>query len=351
MDPFQQFLSPFRGSGRVEDYFVEAPDLSYLASEGVGYDPSLDAPALVAQGVPPAVAQQVQGVRARILQSASQRKAMEDERGALKELSSIDPSRESFAKDLLGILQKYPNAHRSPNFTSQLKMVGDFARLMPQKAEDKLFDPDTIKDPDLYQVAITEKWDTLPEKQGMRRLYDAQARKEKRLKLITDGGLSPEEVDELEKSTGLSEERIVHALSQAKALKPEKNLTHEQSRFLAQTQSKANKARQIALSDEAKLEYLRAKYSPDDATRTEFSKEQWDEAYEAGNAPNLHDKELEDYRRSLGLTPSQLAGSADAPSQSTEAEAPTITSQEQYNALPVGTPYLTPDGRKAIKKK
>jgi hypothetical protein len=327
---------PFQGSGHIQDYFGPGPDLGYITQgrpefipEDGGYDPDLDVPSLLQQGVPFEAAMQLQGLRARLHAQGSQERMRTDTQGALGELSKIDPSRETFAKDLLGIFRKYPTAYKSKDFADQVEMIGGFAKMMPPKKEEKLFDLTTLKDPELIDVALAEGWDKLPEQQGAIRAFTAQTKKEQKMNLVK-AGYTPEQVAEMEKSGTLTDIGVLHAMNQIKQ-KPERTIQPEAARFLSEQLIKSKEQRAMLSSPQGKLSYLQQKYANGDAAKTTFSKAQWDEAYRAAQGPNEYDEAAQLYMQMLGQTPTGV-------SQSTEGSAPVWPNRklsEESESLPI----------------
>lgn len=364
--PFQLLgRTPFAGTGRVADYFGPPVDLSYLTAgrpdfipDDGNYNSDLDVPSLLNQGVPFEQAQQLQGLRARLHEQAARERARVDAQGAITELSQIDPSRETFAKDLLGIFRKYPNARRSKDFVDQVEMIGQFSRMMPQKQEVKMFDLSEIKDPEVRAVAIQEKWDTLPENQGQIRAYDALHRKAQKLDLVK-AGYSPEQIAEMEKTGGLTDVGVLHAMNQIKAAqqqKPERTLQPEAARYISEQMLKSREEKDRLATPQGKLTYLQQKYANGDTNKSSFTKAQWDEAYQAAQQPNQYDQAIQLYMQMLGQTPTGVSSQSTEPvwpnrKLSDELEPlPLIGTEEELKKLPSGTRFRTPEGRTGTKK-
>lgn len=343
----------FSGTGRVGDYFPSAPDLSYLRDfqrpnyvpEDAGYDPSLNFENLIAEGYSEQDAAEIQDIRAGLHAQRQRDSILRDSRMAGDELSKIDPSRESLAKDILGIFNKYPNAEKDPSFLQKVDRIGALSRMMPQKVEEKIFDPDSIEDPDLYKQAIDEGWDKLPEKQGKRRLFDAATRKERRLKLI-GMGMTRDEIDALEKKGGFSEEVLAEIQAKAKA-RPERTLQPEAAKHLAELYANAEEERARLLSDEGKLEYLRRKYSPNNPEKKDFSADQWNEAHAFAQQPNRYERQAMIYQQALGMIPSQASEFSPAATTNEPSVEPVQSTESLTVTAPNGKRYSFPTKEKA----
>lgn len=369
-DPYTQFFGgsrPFTGTGRVSDYFGPPPDMDFLnpgadfLPPDANYDPDLDADAMLSRGVPLEAVRQLQGIRMATHDREARRRLISDAQGAMQELNKIDPSRETFAKDLLSIFQKYPNADKSPEFSRKLNLVGQFARMMPVKEEEKIkkFKLDAIQDPEIRAQAIAEKWDQMDESSGKIRAYDAEHRKKQKLELV-QAGYSPDQIMEMEKTGGLTDLGVLHAMNQLKAknqLKPERTIPSDAAKIMAELDAESMREREALASTEGKLAYLRMKYDSNNpqSDKTTFTKQQWDEAHRAALMPNKYDIQKARYASYLNLTPSTaeqaispLTESASpAPADST----PVIRSKAEYDALPPGTQYIDSQGNRATKKK
>lgn len=157
----------FRGTGRTQDYFPEAPDLDFLQrptfmAPGAGYNPKLDPASLVSAGFSPRNAMVLQGFRQQLHEQAGAEREFEDTRRALDGLATLDPTRKTFSKELLDIFRKNPTSMRNPEVLQRAEFISKFAGQPQWSVED-------IEDPDIYQQAVKEGWGNLSPQEAKRR--------------------------------------------------------------------------------------------------------------------------------------------------------------------------------------
>ena len=194
-DPLTELFGrrSFRGTGAVDDYFPEAPDLSYLGrptfvSRGSAYNPNLDPASMVQAGFSPRNVMKLQGIRQDLHNQAEQERAMYDEGNALDALSKIDPANRNFSTQLLDIFRKNPRAQQSQNVLGQVELLSKFAPKTPA------WSVEDIEDPDVYDVAVKENWSKLSPTEAKRRANKIMNQRTMRGELASLG-LGPKELD------------------------------------------------------------------------------------------------------------------------------------------------------------
>jgi hypothetical protein len=180
-DPLTEIFGrrPFRGTGVVDDYFPEAPDLSYLGRpsfipRGAGYNPNLDPQGLAAAGFSPRNIMRLQGIRQDLHAQAEQQRMAQDEGSALDALSKIDPANRNFSTQLLDIFRKNHRAQQSPNVMGQVELLSRFAPKTPQ------WSVEDIDDPDIYDLAVQENWSKLSPAEARRKASRAMMQRQMR---------------------------------------------------------------------------------------------------------------------------------------------------------------------------
>jgi len=138
-----------------------------------------------------------------------------------------------------------------------------------------------------------------------------------------------------------------------------RRMSSEDVKFLMEEQSKADALREAGLSDEGKMAWIQQNLEKNDPTNTDFPGHAWSKAYEAAMKPNEHERKIAQFLAMTGGDPAVLDALAigrPAKPQSTEKplfEKQTgpvlVTSQEQWDALPDGTPVIDETGQKGIK--
>lgn len=191
---------PFRGTGRADDYFPEAPDLDFLQrptfmSSGSGYNPSLDPDALVSAGFSPRNAMLLQGIRQQFHDQAEAQREYTDSQQAMAGLSKIDPASKNFSTELLNIFRSNPRAQRNPEILQQADFISRFAA--QQKPSWSVED---IEDPDIYTMAVEQGWDRLSPQEARRRATTALTQRTMRGELAALG-MTKEDLDKMDRWT------------------------------------------------------------------------------------------------------------------------------------------------------
>jgi len=157
-----------RGTGRTADYFPQAPDLDFLdrpafIPSGGGYNAKLDPQNLVSAGFSPRNAMVLQDIRRQMHEDAQMEREQMDSQRAMDSLSRLDPSSKGFSKELLNIFRGSPGAIHNPDVRQTADFLSRFANQKPE------WTVENIEDPDIYEQAVREKWDTLTPSEARRR--------------------------------------------------------------------------------------------------------------------------------------------------------------------------------------
>ncbi len=193
------------------------------------------------------------------------------------------------------------------------------------------YDPTQETDPRLMHQAISEGWDKLTKPEAARKRTAALLN----LGIEDDAeamGVPAEELAPFKnEDTGVYDIGKVKGHLRQYASKIKTYPTEEIAKYTA----KAAEERDALMSDTSKLEYLQQKYNA--PKQTEFTPEQWDEAFKVLSARKTPSEEaLASIQSAMGGKPVQ------ATPQSTEAKGslPAVNTKSEYDALPDGAQFL-----------
>jgi hypothetical protein len=302
-DPLTEIFGrrPFRGTGVVDDYFPEAPDLSYLGRpsfipRGAGYNPNLDPQGLAAAGLSPRNIMRLQGIRQDLHAQAEQQRMAQDEGSALDALSKIDPANRNFSTQLLDIFRKNPRAQQSPNVMGQVELLSRFAPKTPQ------WSVEDIEDPDIYDLAVQENWSKLSPAEARRKASRAMMQRQMRGELAGLGLPQKELERDWTQEDYLREKGRLMRESKATSVKPWMERLSDKEAAAVREAATAAKA-----LDDFETEFASVQKDNPGITRDAYVKQfKGDPSFEAYKARRLMDS-ASSLMQDFGLQPREAA--------------------------------------------